>query len=152
MRRKEKEITDSKIIDQIIKSAEVCYLGLSYKDIPYVVPLSFGYKENAIYLHSAKKGKKIDILKQNNKVSFVFNIDNEIEESEKACNWGVNFKSIMGFGKASFIEDNEEKQKALNIIIQNYTGKTFELPEKNINGTLLIKIDIEKITGKQSGY
>ena len=152
MRRKEKEITDIKSIEEIIMSAKVCHLALSLDDTPYVVPLSFGYKDKAIYLHSAKKGKKIDILNKNNKVCFEFAIDCEIMESDKGCKWGAKFKSVIGYGKAYFIEKLEEKQKALNIILQNYTDKVFELPGKNINNTLLIKIDIEQITGKKSGY
>ena len=151
MRRKDKEIIDIKEIEEIIMNAKVCHLGLSIDNIPYVVPLSFGYENKTIYLHSAKQGKKIDILKQNNKVCFEFNIDNEIKESDKGCKWGVNFRSVIGFGKAYFIENIEEKQKALNTIIKNYTDKIFELPEKNVSNTLLVKITIEQITGKQSG-
>jgi len=50
MRRKEKEITDLKSIEEIITRSKVCCLGLSLNDIPYVVPLSFGYKNKTIYL------------------------------------------------------------------------------------------------------
>ena len=152
MRRKEKEITDINSIEEIIMSANVCHLALCLDDTPYVVPLSFGYKNKVIYLHSAKEGKKIDILNENNKVCFEFTIDYEIMESDKGCKWGVKFRSVIGFGKAHFIEKIEEKQKAFDIILQNYTDKVFELPEKNVINTLLIKIDIEQMTGKKSGY
>ncbi|MCK5312036.1 MAG: pyridoxamine 5'-phosphate oxidase family protein [Desulfobacteraceae bacterium] len=152
MRRKEKEITDLKEIEEIIMDAKVCHLALSHNDTPYVVPLSFGYKDKILYLHSAKEGKKIKILNKNNKVCFEFTIDCEILESDKGCKWGAKFRSVIGFGKAHFIEKIEEKQKALEIILQNYTDRVFELPEKNVINTLLIKINIEQITGKKSGY
>ena len=152
MRRKEKEIIDIKKIEEIIMNAKVCHLGLSIDNMPYVVPLSFGYENKTIYLHSAKQGKKIDILKQNNKVCFEFNIDNEIKESDKGCSWGINFRSVIGFGKAYFIENIEEKQKALDIIMQHYTSKTFLFEEKKVNSTLILQIHIEEITGKKSGY
>jgi len=152
MRRKEKEITDLKSIEEIITRSKVCCLGLSLNDIPYVVPLSFGYKNKTIYFHSAKQGKKIEILKKNNIVCFEFDIDHELVEAEKGCNWGMKFRSVIGFGKAYFIENMEEKQKALDIIMQNYTDKAFEFPEKRLNNTLLGKIEIDQISGKKSGY
>lgn len=152
MRRKEKEITDIKEIEEIIKSSKALHLGLCIDNIPYVVPMSFGYKDKVIYFHSAKEGKKVDILKQNNKVCFEFNIDNEVVKSEKGCNWGMRFRSVIGFGKTHFVETLEEKKQALEIIMQQYSDKTFKFPEKQLNNTLVGKIDIEQITGKQSGY
>ena len=64
----------------------------------------------------------------------------------------MNFKSVIGFGKTYFIENPEEKQKALDIIMQQYTTKHFKFPAKQLNNTLVWKIDIEQITGKKSGY
>jgi len=118
MLRKDKEITDIMSIEEIINKAKVCRLALSLDDTPYVVPVCFGYSAETIYFHSAKEGKKVDIIKKNKRVCFEFDIDHELVESEKACNWGMNFRSVIGFGKASFIENIEEKQEALGIIMQ----------------------------------
>ena len=150
MRRKENEITNFKDIEAIIMSATTCHMAMCQNDIPYVVPLSFGYQNKVIYLHSAKQGKKIDILKKNSKVCFEFSIDCEVEESDKGCDWGVKFRSVIGFGRAHFIEKLEDKIQALDIILGNYSDKVFKLPEKHVNDTLVIKIDIEQISGKHS--
>lgn len=64
MRRKEKEITESKILHEIVESAQVCRLGLSDGNAPYIVPLSFGYRDGVLYFHSAAESKKIDIIKK----------------------------------------------------------------------------------------
>ena len=89
MHRKDKEITDIKSIEKIIKKAKVCRLALSLNDTPYIVPICFGYRAETIYFHSAKKGKKIDIIKKNNKVCFEFDIDHELVKSENACKWPI---------------------------------------------------------------
>jgi len=109
MRRKEKEITDIKSIEEIISKARIFRLAMTLEDNPYVVPLCFGYRARTIYFHSAGQGKKIDILRKNNKVCFEFEVDCELRESDKACNWSMKFRSVIGFGKVSFIEDMEEK-------------------------------------------
>ena len=152
MRRKEKEITDIRSIEEIINKAKVCRLALTLDDIPYIVPVCFGYSAETIYFHSARKGEKINIIKKNNRVCFEFDVDHELVESEEACSWDMKFRSVIGFGKAFFVENIEEKQEALRIIMQNYTDRIFLFPEKNLNSTLVVKIDIEQMTGKKSGY
>ena len=151
MRRKEKEITEKSEIEAIINKSIVCRLGLSDDNIPYIVPFSFGYQDNTIYLHGSLKGRKINILHKNRNVCFEFDINTEIVESENACKWGMKYQSVIGFGKASFIENSEDKRKAFNIIMNQYSNRTFQFLEDTINGTALIKIEITSITGKQSG-
>ena len=86
MRRKDKEIADKKEIESIIERANVCRIGLSENNLPYVVPVNFGYKNNNIYFHSAPMGKKIDILKKNNNICFEIDIDHTLLISDDICN------------------------------------------------------------------
>jgi len=69
LRRKEKEIIDKKEIESIIERATVGRIGMSENNLPYVIPVNFGYKNNFLYFHSGSVGKKIDIIKKNNKIS-----------------------------------------------------------------------------------
>jgi nitroimidazol reductase NimA-like FMN-containing flavoprotein (pyridoxamine 5'-phosphate oxidase superfamily) len=150
MRRKEQEITDRGEIDALIKASTVCRLGLSDDGKPYVVPMCFGYDGKNLYLHSAKSGMKIDILKKNDRVCFEFDSYGRLEESDKACDWGIEYKSVIGFGKASFVEDEDDKKKALDTIMSQYTGRNFEFPPQMLKAVAVIKVDIESITGKRS--
>lgn len=152
MRRKEKEITKKSAIEAVIYKALVCRIGLSNNNIPYIVPLCFGYQDDTIYVHGSLKGQKINILKMNQNVCFEFDINTEIVEAENACEWGMKYQSVVGFGKASFIDDPEHKRKALNIIMNQYSDRQFQFSENAINGTVVIKIEITSMTGKQSGF
>ena len=64
MRKKEKAVPEQSAIESIIHHSLVCRLGLTDGDTPYVIPLNFGYRENALYFHTGHKGKKIEILKK----------------------------------------------------------------------------------------
>ena len=70
MRRKEKEIQDKSEIIKILKITKYLTIAMCKDKVPYLVTLTHGYdsKKNVIYFHCAKKGKKIDILKENNVV------------------------------------------------------------------------------------
>ncbi len=151
MRRKEKEITEKSEIEAVIHKSIVCRLGLSEGNIPYIVPLCFGYKDCTIYAHGSMEGKKIDIIKKNQNVCFEFDINAEIVEKDNACDWGMRYQSVIGSGKASILKELNEKRKALNIIMSQYSDHPFLFPENALKGTAVIKIEIESITGKQSG-
>jgi uncharacterized protein len=150
MRRKDKEIKERTEIESIIKRSMVCRLALADNNRPYVVPLCFGYKDNSLYFHSTGKGKKLDIIKKNNTVCFEFDIVHGPIRADNACDWGMKYKSVIGYGKASIIEDFEAKCHALNIIMQQYSSESFEYSENKVKKTVVIKVEIEHMTGKQS--
>ena len=150
MRRKDREIKDKNEIEAIINSAIICRLAMIDEDYPYIVPLCFGYEDNTLYFHSASQGKKLDILKKNNRVCFEFDIDQRLKMGEKACEWGMTYKSVIGFGKAYFLKDFQIKRNALDHIMRNYADGSFEYSEPEIKNTTVIKVEIEQMTGKAS--
>ncbi len=153
MRREDKEIKNKEKIRSILDRASVCRLGLSVKDKPYIVPMNFGYdKENDfLYFHSARKGKKLDMIKQNNKTCFEIDIDKKLVEDENPCEWGMKYKSVIGFGESNIIEKPEEKTKAIKLIMNNYTDKDLDFPKSAVKNIAIIRLDIKEISGK-SGY
>ena len=70
MRRKDKEIQAEADIVAILKKARVCRLGMAEGEMPYVVPLCFGFQDNALYFHCALQGRKNDTLRNNPNVCF----------------------------------------------------------------------------------
>lgn len=151
MRRNDKEIHDRDAVEAIIRDSLVCRLALSDENRPYVVPLCFGYRDNALYFHSSPEGKKIEILRKNGNVCFEFDIDQEVVQDEKPCKWTMNYRSVIGFGKGSLVENLEEKKKGLDVIMQQYSGRSFEYLQPEIENTVIIKVEIESMTGKESG-
>ena len=152
MRREDKEITYPPYIEAIIARAFVCRLAVSDDGQPYVVPLCYGYKDNTLYLHSAREGRKLDILRKNDRVCIEIDIDCEIVQSDDPCSWSVKYRSVIGFGRASFIVDEEEKMTALNIITAHYGGDSHAYDVGNVRKTAVIKVALEDMTAKQSGY
>ena len=120
IRRSEKEIGDRALIDSIIRRSQVCRLGLSDQGQPYVVPLCFGYDGKALYFHCAMEGRKIDILRRNDRVCIEFDIVDGMIVAEEACSWGIRNQSVVGFGRVHEIADFTAKDAALSIIMAQY--------------------------------
>jgi uncharacterized protein len=152
MRKHEREIKDIEAIEEILKRATVCRLGLCEDNHPYVVPVCFGYKDSALYIHCGPEGKKLDIIRKNNNVCFEVDVDDKLVKTERACRWGFNYRSVIGFGKAVLVEDNEGKRKALDIIMRQFSADAFDYPQETIRKTTIIQVEIESMAGKQSGY
>lgn len=152
MRREEKEITDIAEIEKVIKKAICCRIGLVDEDEPYVVPVCFGYERNAIYFHGALEGRKAELIKKNSKVCFEIDTDVAVVKSEKPCGWTMKYKSVIGMGRASILENDEEKSHALKLIMQQYSEGEFSFSNSALDSVLVVKVNIESITGKQSGY
>lgn len=141
-------------LEKIIKKCDVCQLAMVDNDKPYVVAMNFGYKNKTIYLHSDKKGKKIDILKKNNNVNVLFYSDTEIfaRDNHIGCSWRMRYKSVLALGKAEFVEDYNEKREALDIIMKNYTDIEIKYSKPAVDNVQIIKIKIEQWSGRSFEY
>ena len=152
MRRKEKEITDIEEIEKIIKKAMVCRISLVDNDEPYIVPVCFGYERDALYFHGASEGRKVELIKKNNKICFEIDTDVEVVKGKKPCSWTMKYRSVIGVGRACILEKDEEKSYGLKLIVRQYTEGNFSFPKSALDSVLVVRVDIESITGKKSGY
>jgi uncharacterized protein len=149
MRRDDREIIDRSEIESILQNTMVCRIGLAIDDDPYVVPVSFGYENRTIYFHSARIGKKISMLKKNSRCCFEVDQCDNIIQCERPCDWGMRYRSVIGFGRAIFIKEREEKEKGLNCIMNHYGCRMHKFSDKDLRKICVIRIDIESMTGKK---
>ncbi len=153
MRRKDREITDINDIESIITESDVCRVAFADNNIPYIVTMNFGYsggRDRCLYFHSAPEGRKLELIRKNNLVCFEMDTDHEIYAGPKGCDWGMKFRSVVGFGNIFVISEKTEIIKGLNSIMSHYSGKRdFDFDEEMVKKTLVIRLDIKEMTGKK---
>lgn len=156
MTRREQQVTDINEIIEILDKSKVVHVGMIDGDEPYVVPMNYGYiledGKPVIYLHGARRGRKIDAIKANPKVFYEMCCDITPFEGEVACKYGITYASIMGRGLATLVEDVEEKKKALSILMKTQTGKDFQFEDKLTTVVSIIKIDTLEFTAKKRPF
>lgn len=150
MRRSEKEITSRDDIDLIIGRASVCRLAMVDGEVPYIVPLNFGYSGDTLYFHSAREGRKIDVLARGGKVCFEIDGGHELVTAAEPCNWSMRFESVIGYGTVHFIDQAEQKLQALECIIAQYSSDFFSFPEASVARIAVFALQIETMTAKRS--
>jgi len=154
MRRKDKQITDSDIIEKILFSSHICRIAIFDEQYPYIVPMNYGYKNGIIYFHSASKGKKLDLLRKNNKVGFEIEAPHEIIKAinpENSCDWTTRYRSIIGTGEIHVIEDLEQKKTAFDIIMHQHGSSLNSYKDKLLEIVVVLALHIQELSGKQSG-
>lgn len=153
MRRKDREVKDINEIKSIIDKCRVCHLAMVDNGAPYVVPLSFGYSLDdgtlTLYFHSAGEGRKIDVLKKNAAVCFEMACEGRIGLFEDPCNSGYYFQSVIGFGRAEFIEDAAEKRGALALLMKRQTGGDYVFTDKQADTVCVFKVISSEFAGKK---
>ncbi|MFV0392904.1 MAG: pyridoxamine 5'-phosphate oxidase family protein [Coprobacillaceae bacterium] len=153
MRRKDREVTNTNEILEIIKECKVCRLAMQDENGLYIVPLNFGYTyindTLTLYFHSAKTGRKIKALNKYPNVAIEMDCKHALIESDIACGYGYAYKSIIGSGIVSFINDIEAKKLALSLLMQHQTGKDFIFTEEMMKPVSVFKVELKTFTGKQ---
>jgi len=153
MRRDERNITEFQLIEEIITKADVCRIALANNNIPYIVTLNFGYDptgNGTIYFHCAGEGRKLEMIKNNNYVCFQMDTDHAIYKGEKGCDWGMKYKSVLGYGNISFITGKEARIRGLDCILRHYGGdQKYTYDDKVLERTTILRLDITEMTGKK---
>lgn len=145
-----------KDIEDILSKCDVCYLGMVEEDdTPYVLPFNFGYHEGNLYLHAGPGGKKFEVLKKNNRVCAAFSTDHELRGRHEhvACSFFMKYRSVLLHGYIEMIVEGEEKVRALNIIMEKYTGRSgFKYNPPALNNVQTFRLVVEKAEGRSFGY
>lgn len=152
MRRDEREITQPNEINAILQSSKVMYIALAENDVPFMVPVFYAWDGTSLYFHSARAGTKIAMLKRNNTLCFAVSTDHGVVEDDIICNFEARHRTVIGLGKAVFLEDEQEKIAALNKIVARFSDKPWTFPTANVRATLVLRVDIISIKGKQHGF
>lgn len=153
MRRTDREVTNFDEIVKIVEKCDICRLALADDDVPYIIPLNFGFTiENSkltLYFHGSDKGKKHELIKKNNHASFEMDCSHQLILSNNSCTCTMNYESVVGSGIIEYV-DNAQKQNALLILMNHYySDKSYNFNENMLSKTTVFKLTVSKITGKK---
>ncbi|PJM73168.1 flavin-nucleotide-binding protein [Bifidobacterium primatium] len=167
MRRADREVTDTQSIASIIDGCDI--VDVAYTDVEglTVVPVNFGYeydRENGrlvLWMHSAPHGRRLDAIRASgNRLPVAFTMrtdcevvegrtDCEVVEGRTACNWGESFKSIVGNGIASIVDDLDACRHGLQLLMAHQAHMLHvEFTDAQVRSVTVWKIESEYLTAK----
>jgi len=158
MRRADREVTDPERIAAIIDGCDIVDMAYTDAEGLTIVPLNFGYEYDrtdgrlVLWMHSAARGRKLDAIRAAGNrlpVAFTMRADCEVIEGRTTCNWGESFKSIVGNGVASIIDDMEERRRGLRLLMAHQAHMPHvEFTDAQVNSVTVWKIEADYLTAK----
>ena len=153
MRRKDREVTDFHEIIDIMKKCDSCILAMNDGDFPYVVPMNFGLEVQGnqvfLYFHCATKGKKLDLLKQNNHVTFEMDCEHNLVLCEERMDCTMRYSSVIGHGTIDEVAD-EDKYDAFKILMRQYHAEDFKFNTDMMKVTTVLRLTVTDIMAKRN--
>jgi nitroimidazol reductase NimA-like FMN-containing flavoprotein (pyridoxamine 5'-phosphate oxidase superfamily) len=155
MRRAEREVTDPAQLAEIFRVATTLFLAWSDSPAPYIVPVCFGYEPGVLYVHSAREGTKMDLVRKDPLVGFSASTELTIVRGETACDFTARASSVAGTGRTRIVETETERLHALDLIMAHYVdgpaAQTRRYRDRSLVRTALIAIDILTLRAKHTG-
>lgn len=152
MRRKDREITDKKVIEDFIKKEQILRVAFYDEGDIYVVPVNYGYSydENyTFYFHGARAGRKYELAKKKPNVGFEIDGNYSLIEGQEACDYSATFQSVIGTGTLSLVDDNADKIKGLNAIMKQTTSKKdWHYSNEMLEAVAVFRLDVDKLSCK----
>jgi nitroimidazol reductase NimA-like FMN-containing flavoprotein (pyridoxamine 5'-phosphate oxidase superfamily) len=150
MRRKRQQLTEEKSIGILQKSTAGTLALLGDNGYPFAVPISYVYAEGKLYFHSALSGHKVDAIRNCDKASFCVINKDDVQPAK----YTTFFRSVIAFGRIHIIEDEQEKLETARLLGDRYNPNQEEALqkelEKGLSRMMMIRFDIEHLTGKQA--
>ena len=149
MRRKDRE-RDEAFARDVLERCDYATLAMTDEQgQPYCVPISPAMVDGSLCFHSARHGRKADILRANPAVC----VSAVCDVRPVPADFTTEFSSAIAFGTAAELVDDAEKIAALRALCQRYAASNMEgfdeAIERSLHRTAVWKVSIDSITGKQ---
>ncbi len=153
VRRKDREITDPRELDEILEKGVFGVLAMCGEEGPYAVPMNYVSRPGAVYFHCAAEGLKLDILRQNPRGCFsvVLNTDYARPDNpDRSCGWGMFYESVTVWGPVVFVESRDEKERSLTELVEKSSGEKFggSFSGQDLDRVTVFRLDVEGRSGK----
>lgn len=153
MRRKDREITEFDEIVKVMKKCDVCRVAFNDGEYPYIVPLNFGMEAEGgqitLYFHGAGEGRKYELIEKDNRASFEMDCSHKLIADREGCRCTMGYESVVGRGRIKILPE-KEKLEALNALMEQYHEEEFPFRKEVADRTTVMKLVVEKVTGKRN--
>lgn len=153
MRRSDRQIKDFREIVEVMEKCDVCRIALNDDGYPYILPLNFGMKTEGeqitLYFHGAGEGRKYELIKRDNRVSFEMDCAHKLVADREVCRCTMGYESVVGRGRIEIVSD-EERQEALRALMKQYHEDDFPFKREVADRTTVMKLVVEEATGKRN--
>lgn len=139
-------------VNQILDEGFICHVGFIVENSPVVIPTGYGRLGDQLYIHGSAASRMLRTLREALDVCVTVTLVDALVLARSAFHHSMNYRSVVIFGKARVVEDEDEKMKALHAFTDHVMRRRWEesrLPTRNeLRATMVLALPLDEASAK----
>ena len=152
VRESERAVYDREQVYRILDEGFLCHVGFAIEGQPFVIPTSYGRKEADLYIHGSPASRMLRQMKEGVPVCVTVTLLDGLVLARSIFNHSMNYRSVVVLGKATLVDDPEEKLASLRVLSEHILpGRWDEVRQPNereLKATSVLRVPIEEFSAK----
>jgi nitroimidazol reductase NimA-like FMN-containing flavoprotein (pyridoxamine 5'-phosphate oxidase superfamily) len=143
---------DRETVYRILDEGFICHVGFAVDGQPFVIPTSYGRKDANLYIHGSAASRMLKQMKDGMAVCVTVTLLDGLVLARSVFNHSMNYRSVVILGKATLVEDGDEKLEALRALSEHILPGRWEDSrqpnERELKATSVLRVPIEEFSAK----
>jgi len=152
VREPERGVYDRETVNHILDEGFLCHVGFVANGQPFIIPTSYGRKDTNLYIHGSAASRMLRQMKEGVAVCITVTLLDGLVLARSVFNHSMNYRSVVILGKATLVDDPEEKIAALRVlsehILKGRWDDSRQPAERELKATSVLRVPIEEYSAK----
>jgi nitroimidazol reductase NimA-like FMN-containing flavoprotein (pyridoxamine 5'-phosphate oxidase superfamily) len=145
-------VYDREAVYQILDEGFLCHVGFAVDGQPFVIPTSYGRKDASLYIHGSAASRMLRQMKEGVSVCITVTLLDGLVLARSVFNHSMNYRSVVILGKATLVDDAQEKLEALRLLSEHILPGRWDDSrqpnERELKQTSVLRVPIEEFSAK----
>jgi nitroimidazol reductase NimA-like FMN-containing flavoprotein (pyridoxamine 5'-phosphate oxidase superfamily) len=152
VREAHRGVYDRETVYRILDEGFLCHVGFVADGQPFVIPTSYGRKDDSLYIHGSAASRMLRQLKDSVPVCVTVTLLDGLVLARSVFNHSMNYRSVVILGKATLVDDPQEKLSALHVVSEHILPGRWadarQPNERELKQTSVLRLPIEEFSSK----
>ena len=152
VRESDRGVYDRETVYRILDEGFLCHAGFVVDGQPFVIPTSYGRKDASLYIHGSAASRMLRQMKDGVPVCITVTLLDGLVLARSVFNHSMNYRSVVILGKATLVDDPQEKLAALRILSEHILPGRWDDSrqpnERELKATSVLRVPIEEFSAK----
>jgi uncharacterized protein len=143
---------DRETVYAILDEGFICHVGFAVDDQPFVIPTGYARDGDKLYIHGSQASRMLRNLANGIDACVTVTIVDGLVLARSAFHHSMNYRSVLVFGRATLVEDREEKLTALLALSEHFVRGRWndvrEPTEEELIQTTVLCLPLEEASAK----
>ena len=143
---------DRETVYGILDEGFICHVGFAPQGQPFVIPTGYARAHDTLYIHGSQASRMLRTLADGVEACVTVTIIDGLVLARSAFHHSMNYRSVVIFGRATLVEDREEKNAALlalsEQIIRGRWADVREPTELELKATTVLRLPLVEASAK----